>query len=489
MARSTPARTRGGVKVPSGPQIYKPSIKDELADRYSAALKQYLRSFGEQSLQEAYEIGRQAISGGLCVTEMVTIHHDALIKSLIPLLVPEEQEGKFRAPNGDGEERETPVLQPQERKHLVKSAEAFLDECLMPFEITYLGYVEANEALRMSEERYRELFENANDIIFTTDLLGNFISINRAGEQATGYAREAARRMNFGEMCAPESQEAAFRMLNRRVMGEYPGPCELDLITRDGRRISVEIRCQLVYREEKPCGIQAIARDIAERKRAQESLRHLTEALEQEAKRIAHALHDEAGQLLASVHIALESVARDLPAAQGERVRGIEGLLDEIEDQLRRLSHELRPTILDDLGLAPAIEFLSQGISARTGVPIVIEADGVSRLPAPVEEALYRVMQEALMNASKHAKATSMTVTLRQQAGEFICKVRDNGIGFDLRTALTGNTERGFGLINMRERLKFVGGTCVITSSPNQGTEVLISVPLENRDAAQNLTG
>ena len=472
--------TTGSTRVLSVPQLYKPSIKDELAEQYNAALEEYLHESSEKALQGAYEIGRQAISKGLCVTEMVTIHHDAISRVLIPLLVPEEDTENSIAQVPPGEGRSLSVLGSQDRRRLLKSAEVFFDECLMPFEVTYRGYLEANDALRASEERYRELFENANDVIFTTDLLGNFVSINRAGERMIGYGRDETRRMNIGEVCAPECQALAFRMLDRRIMGEEPEPCELELLTRDGRRTPVEISCQLVYREGQPFGIQAIARDITEQKRARESLRHLTEALEQEAKRIAHALHDEAGQLLASVHIALESVARDLPLAQGQRVRAIQGLLDEIEIQLRRLSHELRPTILDDLGLMPAIEFLTQGITARTGVPISVTGDAAGRLPGHVEEVLYRVIQEALTNASKHAKATSISVTLEQEAAEFSCRVRDNGIGFDLRTALTGSDERGFGLINMRERLKFVGGTCVITSSPNHGTEVLVSVPIES---------
>lgn len=472
-------RTKDVTSVPveSFPELYRPSVRDEVIDRYNAALEEYLQESSEKALQDAYEVGRQAISNGLCLTEMVAIHHDALVKVLLPMLA---QEGSPQSSAASATDGYPSPLSPSnnDRRRLVKSAEAFFDECLMPYEITYRGYVEANDALRVSEVRYRELFENANDIIFTTDLLGNFVSVNRAGERIIGYDRDEAKRMNIGEICAPESQAVAFRMLDRKIMGEEPVPCELELLTRDGRQVPVEISCQLVFRENKPFGIQAIARDITERKRARESLRHLTEALEQEAKRIAHALHDEAGQLLASVHIALESVARDLPAAQGQRVRGIQGLLDEIESQLRRLSHELRPTILDDLGLVPAIEFLGQGISARTGVPISVEGSGVGRLPAHVEEVLYRVTQEALTNASKHAKATSITVTLEQTDSELHCRVRDDGVGFNLRAALTSTDERGFGLINMRERLKFVGGNCEIISSPDHGCEILATVPL-----------
>src|SRR5467141_53965 len=140
------------------------------------------------------------------------------------------------------------------------------------------------------------------------------------------------------------------------------------------------------------------------------ALRHLNETLEEEIKRIAYAVHDEAGQLLVTVHLALAEVARELPKVQQQQIGRIGELLNQVEKHLRRYSHELRPTILDDLGWVPAIRFLAEGVSARAGLPIHIDAAFSGRLPGPVETALYRTVQEGLTNAVKHAKAKNIWI-------------------------------------------------------------------------------
>ena len=211
------------------------------------------------------------------------------------------------------------------------------------------------------------------------------------------------------------------------------------------------------------------------------ALRRLNQLLEEEAQRIAHALHDDAGQLLVSVHLALEAVARDLPPGTRERLRQARGLLDEAERHLRRLSHELRPTILDDLGLLPAVEFLAQGVTSRTGV--MIEVEGArDRLPAHIETAIYRMVQEALTNATRHAQASRVTVSVARELGRVKCAVRDNGVGFDAAAVLDGRTEHGLGLMGMRERLCALGGQMAIDSAPGRGTELSIHIPLEAYD-------
>jgi signal transduction histidine kinase len=216
---------------------------------------------------------------------------------------------------------------------------------------------------------------------------------------------------------------------------------------------------------------------------AVKALRQLNETLEEEIKRIAYAVHDEAGQLLVAVHLALAEVARDLPKAQQEQVGKIEGLLNQVEKHLRRYSHELRPTILDDLGWIPAIRFLAEGISKRADLPIHIEATVSGRLPSPVETALYRTVQEGLTNAVKHAKASNIWIRAWKERLALRCSIRDDGAGFDSHQVQGKPGRKGLGLIAMRERVSAIGGTLRIESCPGRGTELSIRVPLEDSHA------
>ncbi|MBI3545564.1 MAG: hypothetical protein HY081_03080 [Gammaproteobacteria bacterium] len=209
------------------------------------------------------------------------------------------------------------------------------------------------------------------------------------------------------------------------------------------------------------------------------ALHRLNETLEEETKRIAHMLHDDATQLLAAVHIALADLMEDLPSDMSARVREVRGHLDQIEFQLRRISHELRPTVLDDLGLIPALEFLAEGISKRTALAIVTEGTTNGRLPASIETTIYRIVQEALMNAAKHARATHTMVEIAREPYLIHCAIRDNGCGFNVQETLAQKGQRGLGLITIRERLNAVGGSLQINSSAQRGTEMLVSIPLE----------
>jgi len=212
---------------------------------------------------------------------------------------------------------------------------------------------------------------------------------------------------------------------------------------------------------------------------ANTALLRLNETLEEEVKRIAHLLHDEAGQLLAAVHIAIDDVARELPPAAREHMKKVKEFLDQIEVQLRGLSHELRPTVLDDLGVFPAIEFLIGGVAKRTGLSITLEGSEIGRFPTPIETALYRIIQEAVSNVSRHAQASRVSIQLQREAKAIRCSIRDDGIGFDVPSVLAKKGERGLGLIGIRERLNALNGTLQIDSSPGRGTELHISIPLE----------
>ena len=201
-------------------------------------------------------------------------------------------------------------------------------------------------------------------------------------------------------------------------------------------------------------------------------------AKENEARRIATVLQEEAAQLIAAVHLALHEMVADTPAARAQHVVRIGELLDQIEEQLRWLSHELRPTILDNLGLRPALEFLGQGVSARTKLAVGVEGTTQGRLPPMVETALFRIAQEALTNAARHASARQVTIRLERDAETVRCSIRDDGIGFDPAAVTRRKEGTGLGLLGIRERLHAVNGTLDLRTAPGQGTELRVAVPL-----------
>ncbi len=424
----------------------------DLSDQYVGSLRDYLRGGGESSLRQAYELGRHALMDGLGILEMTVLYHQALSSAL------------------------SHTLTATENARVVQAGETFFLESLAPFEMTHRGFQETNTLLHDRDERYRELFENATEMVFFTNPLGRITSINPAGERLTGYSSAELPTISLIEMVAPEHTRLADEMLQCGTTGSASGNYELEIIAKDGHRVPVEISSRPVLRDGVLVGVQGIARDISERKLAQQALYRLNEAMEEEIKRIAHALHDEAGQLLASVHLALEQVASEDPQKLGKKILPVKDVLFEIEEQLRRLSHELRPTILDDYGIGPALRFLTEGVSRRTGLEIHLESFFEGRLPIPVETMLYRVTQEALNNIHKHARAKNVWIQI-QTNGEISGSIRDDGVGFDVEAVCGSRGRMGLGLRGIRERLTAVGGQLVISSAPNQGTTLLLRIP------------
>ncbi len=298
------------------------------APRYAAALRRFLAAREEEALNEAHDLGRQALADGLGLLEMSAIHHAAL----------------SHAPRGE------PML--MDRK-MAAALETFLAESLSPFEMTHQSFREAVGTLR---------------------------------------------RMN--------------------------------------------------------------------------------DLMESEAKRIAHALHDDPGQSLALACIALEELGRELPDPVRSRIDRIQERVRYAADRIRRVSHELRPTILDDLGLVPAVEFLTEGIRERSGMSVVVEGAAGGRLSSTIETALYRIVQEALANATKHARAQCVAIRFAREKRHLRCSIRDDGVGCDVEAVLARKGDHGLGLIGMRERLEALRGSFEFVSAPGRGTEVRVTVPV-----------
>jgi signal transduction histidine kinase len=211
---------------------------------------------------------------------------------------------------------------------------------------------------------------------------------------------------------------------------------------------------------------------------ANTALRRLNEVLEGEAKRIAHALHDQAASIVASATLQLDLAVGQLPAGAREQLALVRQQLDETGEQLRHLSHELRPTILDDLGLLAALGFLAEGFERRTRVRVHVRGTVRERFPAAVETALYRIVQEALNNAFAGA-SLNVVVSLERDEHSVQCVIADDGVGFNVAAVLGRRTKPGLGLLGMRERANAVGGICRIRSVRGEGTTIEVAVPIE----------
>jgi len=222
---------------------------------------------------------------------------------------------------------------------------------------------------------------------------------------------------------------------------------------------------------------------------ATRALRRINERGEENVRRIAYELHDTAGQLLATVHFALDAAERRLGPASGNALVPVRTRLEEVELELRRLSHELRPTLLDHLGLVPALRELAQGVSTRSGLAIQVHDATTERLPAAIETALYRIAQEAFTNAIRHSRATRVEVRVAHATSSVHCTITDNGVGFERVTLDNSRAGSGLGLAGMAERLSPLGGSLRIETSPGRGVRLDIHIPLEGSRADQDSAG
>lgn len=210
--------------------------------------------------------------------------------------------------------------------------------------------------------------------------------------------------------------------------------------------------------------------------------RRLNDAMERRMHAIAQAVHDQAGQMLFAAHLTLSEaeLVQGLSGPDRQRLRSVRGILNQAESELRRLAHEMRPAALDDLGLLPALRLLAGNASGGGGLSIRVEGALRAR-PAPrVEAAVYRVVQEALVNVARHAQARHVRIRVSSDDRRALrCRVQDDGAGFAVGTAARPGGPGGLGLASMRERLGAVGGALRIRSAPGRGTELLVTVPRE----------
>jgi signal transduction histidine kinase len=239
-----------------------------------------------------------------------------------------------------------------------------------------------------------------------------------------------------------------------------------------------------------------MAKTVMEKMRLERKyLSQIIEAQENERRRISRELHDEIGQALYAIKFNLEMIDKDLPQTT-PLVRGRLGEAKSLSSQtltsMRQLALDLRPTMLDDLGLIPTLRWYVQNFSNRLNLYSKFEAMGFDeKLPAQIETAFYRIIQEALNNIAKHAQADRVEISLVKRDSKILASIQDNGKGFDLEKVLHPESpERGFGLIGIQERISLLGGQIEIQSRPGFGTLIQVEVSYKNvRDDDEKDTG
>jgi signal transduction histidine kinase len=219
----------------------------------------------------------------------------------------------------------------------------------------------------------------------------------------------------------------------------------------------------------------AVAVDLSQRI-ARDSFRRIVDAQEIERRRLARELHDETGQALSSILLGLKSLEEQVGSdAARQAVSDVRELVVSTLHDVRRLAVELRPKVLDDFGLVAAVERLTETFGAQTGIGVRFESGlPAGRLPADVETALYRIVQESLTNIVKHSHARNISIVLVRKPGAVAAVIEDDGQGFDFDSVRDG----GYGLIGMRERVGLLDGRLQIESSEGGGTTLVAEVPL-----------
>jgi PAS domain S-box-containing protein len=345
----------------------------------------------------------------------------------------------------------------------------------------------AEEALYESEKNFRALFENASDAIWVHDLEGTIKTANKAAAKLSGYALKELLGMNVKSFLSNKSLSLA-----RKVKGDLAehktlgSPYEQKIIRRDGSEAICRVTTNLITVDGELKGFQNIARDVTEEKRMQENLRYylqqITNAQEEERKRIARELHDDTAQVLGSISRQLDNFIRKkygftpnevlfLKDLQTQLNRGVQGV--------NRFVQDLRPSLLDDLGLIPASRSLLKSLQEYEGIDTELKVIGEERRFLPeAESLLFRIVQEALNNIKKHAQATEARVVMEFANNRTRVTITDNGRGFESFGKVENLLRSGkLGLAGMQERARLLDGTLEVKSMLGKGTTLVVEIP------------
>ena len=358
----------------------------------------------------------------------------------------------------------------------------------------------ADIGLLTAEAKVEEVLQSAMDAIITVDEQQCVLRFNQAAEKVFGWPRERIIGEPLDKLIPPRFRPshaahianfAATGVTSRRMGAQNV----LVGVHADGHEFPIEASISQ-HAESGRKFFTVILRDVTERVKAEDALRRSKDELrelgavatsirEQEKSRVARELHDELAQALTALKMDVNWVRERVGAEPevADKLVSMQNMLDTTVKATRRISADLRPLMLDDLGLIPAAEWLVNNFTQRHGIECSFSVDPADlELQDPYATAIFRILQESLTNVARHARASHVDVTLDSADGEVTLRVRDNGCGFQLGDPRKPNS---FGIVGLRERVYLLDGEITVETSPGSGTTVEVRIPL--KESAQRI--
>jgi PAS domain S-box-containing protein len=370
-------------------------------------------------------------------------------------------------------------------------------------------HVRAQSALQEAKEELQQLVESVQAIVWrAAPGSSRFTFVSREAEALLGYpvTRWLEEPAFWADHLHPEDRDWATSFHTRALEQARDHAFEFRMIAAGGQVVWLRDVVRVIASDGAVRECVGVMFNVTSRREAEEDLRrsqrqlsdlsaHVEWAREEERRTISREIHDELGQALTALKMDLALLSSRLrdggagvtPEALGERLKGMSELTEETIERVRRLARELRPGVLDDLGLEAAIEWQAQDFEARTGIACRAHSNlGDLKLPRPLATAFFRTFQESLTNVARHAQAHKVEVFLNKKGSRLTLEVSDDGRGIS-EEAVAG--AKSLGLLGMRERARRLGGQFAISGARGQGTTVTLSVPLPEDETPSQLPG